>query len=102
MLGNVASLVHSNANARYLGLTRRSACKPHFGEARLSTLEKLKAAKSRDEVAALLGFKPSRLKYILYVLSDSKKYVEFEIAKRSGGTRKIKAPEARLAARGTL
>jgi RNA-directed DNA polymerase len=62
----------------------------------LSTLEKLKAAKSRDDVAALLGFKPPRLKYILYVMSDSQKYSEFEIPKRNGGTRKIKAPEVRL------
>lgn len=62
----------------------------------MSRLEKLKAAKSLDDVAELLGFKPSSLAYIVYRIPDASKYTEFEILKRSGEARKIKAPEARL------
>lgn len=62
----------------------------------MSSLTKLKAAKSLDDIAALVGFKASALSYILYKLPESKKYTEFEIPKRSGGVRKIKAPDMRL------
>jgi len=62
----------------------------------LSSLEKLKAAKSLDDVAVLLGFKSSSVAYILYKIADTEKYTEFDIPKRSGGVRKIKAPESRL------
>jgi RNA-directed DNA polymerase len=64
----------------------------------VSRLAKLKAAKSLDDVAELLGYRPSGLSYILYKIPDGAKYSEFEIVKRSGGTRKIKAPERRLKA----
>ncbi|MER8376264.1 retron Ec67 family RNA-directed DNA polymerase/endonuclease [Mesorhizobium sp. M1406] len=62
----------------------------------MSSLAKLKAAESLEDVAGILGFKPSRLAYIIYKVPDAKKYSEFEIPKRGGGTRKIKAPEPRL------
>jgi RNA-directed DNA polymerase len=64
----------------------------------VSVLAKLKAAKSLDDLAALLGYKPSSLSYILYKIPNAAKYSEFEIAKRSGGTRKIKAPQSHLKA----
>lgn len=58
----------------------------------MSYLEKLKAAKSLKDVAGLLGFTPSGLGYILYKVPNSAKYTAFEIPKRSGGKRQIKAP----------
>jgi RNA-directed DNA polymerase len=63
----------------------------------VTALEKLRAADSLDDVARLLGFTPSGLSYVLYRLPDPRKYVSFEIPKRNGGKRLIKAPEARLA-----
>lgn len=64
----------------------------------MSRLEKLKEAKSLHDLAVLLGFKPSALAFILYRIPESTKYSEFEILKRSGGKRQIKAPEPRLKA----
>lgn len=63
----------------------------------MSTLKKLRDAKTLDDVAKLLGFAPSGLSYVLYKIPDSKKYVSFEIPKRDGGKRLIKAPEPQLA-----
>lgn len=62
----------------------------------MTSLERLKSANSLNDIAMLLGFKPASLAYVIYKLPDSKKYIEFEIPKRNGGVRKIKAPEARL------
>lgn len=62
----------------------------------MSSLAKLQAAKSLDDVAVLLGFKPSRLAYILYLMPAASKYAEFEIPKRSGGMRRITAPAHKL------
>jgi RNA-directed DNA polymerase len=62
----------------------------------LSTLTKLKAATGLDDLAAILGYKPSSLAYLLYVLPSASKYTTFSIPKKSGGTRTIQAPEARL------
>ena len=62
----------------------------------MSSLAKLQAAKSLDDVAALLGFKPASLAYILYRMPDAQKYTEFEIPKRSGDMRKILAPDVKL------
>ena len=44
----------------------------------------------------MLGFTPSGLSFVLYKLPDSKKYTLFEVSKRDGGKRQIKAPEASL------
>jgi hypothetical protein len=44
----------------------------------------------------LLGMKPAALAYILYKLSPAGKYKSFDIEKKSGGVRKIMAPEPRL------
>jgi len=59
-------------------------------------LVKLQAAKTLDDVAALLGYKPSGLAYLLYHQPSAGKYVEFEIPKRSGEPRKILAPTPKL------
>ena len=47
-------------------------------------------------IASLLGFEPAFLKYLLYVVPEDKRYVQFEIPKRTKGTRKISAPIAPL------
>jgi RNA-directed DNA polymerase len=62
----------------------------------MSKLAGLKAARSLPDFAKLLGFKPSAFSYILYVLSDAKKYTQFDIPKRRGGVRRISAPTDRL------
>jgi RNA-directed DNA polymerase len=62
----------------------------------VSSLAKLQAAKSLDDVAALLGFKPASLAYILSRIPNAQKYTEFEIPKRSGDMRKIMAPDVKL------
>lgn len=62
----------------------------------MSQLKALKAATTLHDVAALLGFKPQALSYLLYVLAETSKYKTFEIPKRAGGTRQIAAPVAEL------
>lgn len=62
----------------------------------MSNLAKLKAATCLDDVAKILGYKPSSLSYLLYVLPTTSKYSSFSIAKKSGGTRTINAPDRRL------
>ncbi|MCA8320093.1 retron Ec67 family RNA-directed DNA polymerase/endonuclease [Burkholderia cepacia] len=58
----------------------------------MSRLAKLRRAAGIDDLAELLGFKPKAISYILYIKDPEKKYVQFEIPKRSGGTRLISAP----------
>lgn len=58
----------------------------------MSQLSALKAAKTREDLAALLGYKQSAMSYLLYKLDDSKKYKIFDIPKKRGGVRKIFAP----------
>jgi RNA-directed DNA polymerase len=79
--------------------SHRSARKPSHPPKvqRLSILEKLRDAKTLDDVARLLGFVPKGLSFVLYKIPDAKKYANFEIPKRGGGKRLIKAPEPRLA-----
>ena len=62
----------------------------------MSSIEKLQKATSLNEFAALVGYKPKALSYILYGMPDQDKYQEFQIPKRNGGQRKIKAPEKHL------
>jgi len=62
----------------------------------MSRLEALKAATSRRDVAKLLGFTPQALSYILYKQPAAEKYSTFQIPKRSGGNRTIKAPGKEL------
>jgi RNA-directed DNA polymerase len=67
------------------------------GDRRGSTLAKLRDAKTLEDVARLLGFVPSGLSYVLYKIPEAQKYVCFDIPKRDGSKRRIKAPEPRLA-----
>lgn len=62
----------------------------------MSYLEKLQKAENRKDLARLLGFKPSALTSIVYKTELADKYTTFEIPKRSGGTRTIKAPNPKL------
>lgn len=62
----------------------------------MSNLTKLKAASTRDDVAAVLGYKPNTLSYILYAVPDVTKYVTFNIPKKTGGVRTINAPNEKL------
>lgn len=63
----------------------------------MNNLERLKDAKSVTDLAKLLGFTPKGMAYVLYKLDPAKKYRTFEIPKKTGGTREIKAPEVQLA-----
>lgn len=60
------------------------------------SLAKLKSASDIYDMAAVLGLKTAALAYILYKLPTAQKYSTFEIPKKSGGTRKIMAPDDRL------
>lgn len=62
----------------------------------MSSLEKLKELETRKDLAKLLGFKPSALTSILYQIPVENRYTTFEIPKKNGGTRIIKAPIPKL------
>lgn len=62
----------------------------------MTTLEKLKKASSLDDLAAILGYTPSGLAYIIYKLTPAQKYEKFKIPKKAGGTREICAPHPQL------
>ena len=62
----------------------------------MSQLANLKSATSLTDLAKLLHAKPAGLAYILYKQPSASKYAVFEIPKRSGGKRVIKAPDRRL------
>ncbi len=65
-------------------------------------LNKLQNATTLQNVAYLLEIKPSTLSYHLYILGtdrdnrNTSKYEEFEIPKKSGGVRRILAPNKDL------
>jgi RNA-directed DNA polymerase len=58
----------------------------------LSILKKLKDASSLEDLAAILGYKPSALAYIVYKIPPGNKYKKFTIPKSGGGAREICAP----------
>ena len=62
----------------------------------VSSLAKLKGAKSRKDLANLLGYKPSALTSIIYQTPIEQKYYVFEIPKANGELRTIKAPNPKL------
>lgn len=78
-------------------ISRKSTHKPLFIQvAEVSKLESLRACKTLEEVARLLGYKAQSLTFILYKIPNDKKYSNFPILKRNGGTRTINAPEPKL------
>ena len=79
--------------------TRKSARKPTAcGTNRsMSKLKRLQDARTTSDLARLLGFAPNKLAFLLYKLPSEAKYHQFEIPKRGGGTRRIKAPNNALA-----
>ena len=56
----------------------------------MSFLTNLKSAKSLQDVAFLLGYKPKSLSYVIYKMPV--KYKTFAVPKKSGGVRNISAP----------
>ncbi len=62
----------------------------------MTTLQKIKEANVRIDVAELLGFNLKALSYILYIKPPEERYVSFEIPKKTGGIRKISAPTPEL------
>jgi RNA-directed DNA polymerase len=62
----------------------------------MSQLERLCKATCLEDLAQLLNFKPQAITYILFKLTETEKYIEFEISKQSGGKRTISAPTERL------
>lgn len=62
----------------------------------MSKLERLKKTKSLSDLAKLLGFTPKGLSYVVHQIPDAKKYRVFDIPKKTGGTRTIKAPVEQL------
>ena len=59
-------------------------------------IEKFKKLVSRQDVADLLEITDKQLRYYLYYLSSTDKYNQFEIPKKRGGFRQIKAPKNRF------
>lgn len=49
-----------------------------------------------ESLARLLDVQPKSLAYIIYKVKDEDRYSQFEIPKKSGGTRMITAPDGRL------
>lgn len=62
----------------------------------MTVIEKLKSAQTSEDFAKIVGYKTSGLSYILYHMSDRRKYTEFYIPKKSGGHRTIRAPRKEL------
>jgi len=58
----------------------------------MSRLATLKAATSLGDLAKLVDFKPKAVSYLAYQQADALKYKTFQIPKRNGGQRTIKAP----------
>lgn len=62
-----------------------------------SHLVSLRAARALRDIAPLIGFTPKGLAYILHSLPPASRYRAFDIPKKTGGVRRILAPEPRLA-----
>lgn len=62
----------------------------------MSKLSRLKQAQNLSDLAKILGFTPKALSFVLYKMSDAEKYKTFDIPKKGGGARTIKAPIEQL------
>lgn len=61
-----------------------------------TVLEKFRAADNIEDLAKILGYTAKSLSFIIYILSNEKKYYSFKIRKRNGGTREIYRPHFKL------
>lgn len=66
-----------------------------MSEGRLHS-KKFFEAKTRDDIAELLGIKEKSLRYFLYKRRPENMYKTFEVKKKSGASRKISAPQKEL------
>ena len=62
----------------------------------MNRLSLLKSAKTKPDLARILGVKPSTLTHCLYIVKPENQYVQFEIPKRNGAKRVIRAPSGML------
>lgn len=62
----------------------------------VNTLAKLQGATNLHGLAAVLGYKPQSLSYLLYKMPPALKYTSFEIPKKNLGKRTINAPTEKL------
>jgi len=62
----------------------------------LTVLKIAQGAENLEDLAALLGYQPKGLSYIVYKLPPDKKYNKFTIEKTGGGEREICAPNEPL------
>ena len=62
----------------------------------MSVLKSLKSAQNLNDLAALVGYQPKHLSFIVYKMPPGEKYSIFKIAKKDGGVRQISAPNQRL------
>tara|TARA_R110002074_G_scaffold148573_1_gene300074 strand:- start:605 stop:2440 length:1836 start_codon:yes stop_codon:yes gene_type:complete len=62
----------------------------------MQRLQSFKKAKTKPELARLLGVKPAVLTYCLYVVKTESQYSQFRIPKKNGGDRLINAPTGTL------
>ncbi|MBM5027484.1 RNA-directed DNA polymerase [Vibrio parahaemolyticus] len=62
----------------------------------MERLQTLKQAKTKPDLANILGIKPSTLTYCLYKLKPQNQYAQFNVPKKNGGVRVINAPTGTL------
>lgn len=62
----------------------------------IQRLKRLKNAQNKSELSGVLGIDPSFLTRTLYINDTEKQYSQFVMKKKTGGTRKISAPNDKL------
>ena len=62
----------------------------------MAQLDRLKTIRSRENLAAALGYSLKSFTSIVYGIPQNKRYVEFSVPKAAGGERKILAPNPKL------
>ena len=93
----MASGYSNNATGRndmkFMG-PQRSAPVSHslFGD-HLSVLAKLKAATKLHDVAAILGYQPKSLAFLIYKMPPTARYTQFPVPKKGGGVESSTPPK---------
>ena len=67
-------------------ISRRSTGESPFSGSSMSRLAVLKQATSLSDLAALLGFKPKAVSYILYKQPQGSKYTPFKSPREAAGS----------------